>query len=118
MFYWTPPHFWALALNKQRDYASAGVPMAPLVWGERETRRQMVWYTVILLALTVLPWTLGVLGGVYLACAVALGVVFLASVVRVAVVADFRKAAWWVYGYSLLYLALLFSAMVVDRALA
>jgi len=118
VFYWTPPHFWALALNKQRDYASAGVPMAPLVWGERETRRQMVWYTVILLALTVLPWTLGVLGGVYLACAVALGVVFLASVVRVAVVADFRKAAWWVYGYSLLYLALLFSAMVVDRVLA
>jgi len=61
---------------------------------------------------------MGELGGGYLASALALGAVFLASVVRVAVTADFQMAAWWVYGYSLLYLALLFSAMVVDRALA
>src|ERR671920_1876175 len=51
VFYWTPPHFWALALNKQRDYGNAGVPMAPLVWGERETMDQMLWYTVLLVAL-------------------------------------------------------------------
>ena len=55
IFYWTPPHFWALALIKQGDYGRAGVPMAPLVWGERDTKRQMLWYTVILFALTILP---------------------------------------------------------------
>src|SRR5438093_7106840 len=58
VFYWTPPHFWALALNKQRDYGSAGVPMAPLVWGEAETRRQMLYYTAILVCLTLLPCAL------------------------------------------------------------
>ena len=55
IFYWTPPHFWALALLKQKDYGRAGVPMAPLVWGERETKRQMLWYTLILIPLTLLP---------------------------------------------------------------
>jgi protoheme IX farnesyltransferase len=55
IFYWTPPHFWALALLKQRDYGRAGVPMAPLVWGERETMRNMLWYTLILVPLTLLP---------------------------------------------------------------
>ena len=118
IFYWTPPHFWALALNKQRDYGRAGVPMAPLVWGEPETKRQMFWYTVILIALTALPWAMGELGIVYLASALALGVVLLHGVVKVMRAADHVKPAWWVYGYSLLYLALLFAAMVVDRALA
>src|SRR5881628_3497668 len=56
VFYWTPPHFWALALLKQREYGRAGVPMAPLVWGEAETKRQMLWYTLILVPLTVLPY--------------------------------------------------------------
>src|SRR5688572_17388587 len=65
VFYWTPPHFWALALNKQRDYANAGVPMAPLVWGERETMNQMVWYTVILVPLTLLPSAFGSFGIIY-----------------------------------------------------
>jgi hypothetical protein len=59
IFYWTPPHFWALALLKQRDYGKAGVPMAPLVWGEAETKRQMLWYTLILLPLTLLPVAFG-----------------------------------------------------------
>src|SRR6478672_1766665 len=59
IFYWTPPHFWALALNKQKDYGRAGIPMAPLVWGEAETIRQMLWYTVVLIALTVLPALFG-----------------------------------------------------------
>src|SRR5256885_15321604 len=59
VFYWTPPHFWALALNKQRDYGNAGIPMAPLVWGEIETRRQMLSYTAILICLTILPWAMG-----------------------------------------------------------
>src|SRR5438067_9408558 len=69
VFYWTPPHFWALALNKQGDYGRAGVPMAPLVWGEVETKRQMLWYTIILIALTILPWAMGELGTLYLASA-------------------------------------------------
>src|SRR5204863_4185317 len=59
IFYWTPPHFWALALLKQRDYGNAGVPMAPLVWGERETKNQMLWYTLILVPLTLLPVAFG-----------------------------------------------------------
>src|SRR5881227_1738114 len=69
VFYWTPPHFWALALLKQKDYGRAGVPMAPLVWGERETMRQMLWYNVILIALTLLPFTFGAFGIIYLVSA-------------------------------------------------
>jgi protoheme IX farnesyltransferase len=77
VFYWTPPHFWALALLKQKDYGRAGVPMAPLVWGERETMNQMVAYTVILLGLSVLPTAFGAFGMVYFASALALGAVLL-----------------------------------------
>jgi len=117
VFYWTPPHFWALALLKQKDYGKAGVPMAPLVWGERETKHQMFWYTLILIPLTLLPYTFGALGVVYLVCASALGTKFLYEVVRVARAAEWTKVAWRLYKFSLLYLALLFAAMVVDRVL-
>jgi protoheme IX farnesyltransferase len=121
VFYWTPPHFWALALLKQKDYGRAGIPMAPLVWGERQTMDQMLWYTVVLLALTVLPVAFGAFGWVYLASAVALGGLLLRGVLRVRSLDRqqeiWTKAAWWTYKYSLLYLALLFVAMVVDRAL-
>ena len=115
VFYWTPPHFWALALLKQRDYGKAGVPMAPLVWGERETMRQMVWYNVILIALTLLPATFGAFGIVYLISALVLGGILLAGVIRVATTREWTKPAWQVYKFSLLYLALLFVAMVIDR---
>jgi protoheme IX farnesyltransferase len=87
------------------------------VWGEKETKRQMVWYTVILIALTVLPWAMGALGIVYLASALVLGAILLRGVVRVLRAADFVQPAWSVYKYSLLYLALLFGAMVLDRAI-
>ena len=117
IFYWTPPHFWALALLKQKDYGKAGVPMAPLVWGERETKRQMFWYTLILIPLTLLPYTFGALGLVYLVCAVGLNAKFLYEVVRVARATEWTKVAWRLYKFSLVYLALLFAAMVVDRAL-
>jgi len=117
IFYWTPPHFWALALLKQKDYGRAGVPMAPLVWGETETKRQMFWYTVILIPLTLLPYAFGVLGPVYLASAAILGVVFLVEVLRVMRATEWTKSAWRLYKFSLLYLALLFAAMVVDRGL-
>ena len=118
VFYWTPPHFWALALNKQGDYNRAGVPMAPLVWGERETMRNMLWYTLILLPLTLLPVAFGAMGLPYFVMAAALGGWLLLGVIRVMRAADFVKPAWSVYKYSLLYLALLFAAMVVDRAVA
>jgi heme o synthase len=117
VFYWTPPHFWALALNKQNDYGRAGVPMAPLIWGTEETKRQMLWYSIILIALTILPWAMGSLGVIYLVSAVVLGAILLHGVWRVMRSEDFVKPAWWVYGYSLLYLALLFGAMVGDRLL-
>ncbi|HET8772101.1 MAG TPA: heme o synthase [Gemmatimonadaceae bacterium] len=117
IFYWTPPHFWALALNKQRDYGNAGVPMAPLVWGVRETIDQMWWYSVLLVALTVLPVSFGAFGLVYLISALVFGGLLLHGVWRIRRADDFVKPAWWVYGYSLLYLALIFVAMVVDRRL-
>ena len=115
IFYWTPPHFWALALLKQRDYSKAGVPMAPLVWGERETMSQMFWYTLILLGLSLMPFAFGAFGTIYLAAATVLGLVLLAGIVRMRAAKDWTAPAWWVYKYSLLYLALLFVAMAVDR---
>ncbi|MBA3891673.1 MAG: protoheme IX farnesyltransferase [Gemmatimonadaceae bacterium] len=118
IFYWTPPHFWALALLKQTDYGRAGVPMAPLVWGEKETMRQMVWYTAILVPLTVLPVLYGALGVIYLGAAVLLNAAFVGAVLRVVRSADWPKHAWSTYKFSLLYLALLFTAMAVDRGLA
>jgi protoheme IX farnesyltransferase len=117
IFYWTPPHFWALALLKQKDYGRAGVPMAPLVWGERETKRQMLWYTVILIPLTLLPYAFGALGVIYFASAAVLGALFLVDVVRVMRATTFNKPAWRLYKFSLLYLALIFVAMVVDRGI-
>jgi len=118
VFYWTPPHFWALALNKQKDYGNAKVPMAPLVWGERETMRQMFWYTIVLLVVTMLPVTYGAFGWIYGISAAVFGGLLLGGVVKMMRAKDWVKPAWWVYGYSLLYLALLFVAMVVDRQVA
>ena len=115
IFYWTPPHFWALALLKQADYGRAGVPMAPLLWGPRETMDQMLWYTLLLVAVTVLPVAFRAFGVVYLVSALALGLALLRGVLRVRRSEPWTKAAWWTYKYSLLYLALLFVAMVVDR---
>ena len=115
IFYWTPPHFWALALLKQRDYGRAGVPMAPLVWGERETMRQMLWYNVILIVLTLLPFAFGAFGIIYFASALFLGVVLLLGVIRIMATPEWTRPAWQVYKFSLLYLALLFLAMVIDR---
>ena len=115
VFYWTPPHFWALALLKQVDYGRAGVPMAPVVWGERETMDQMLWYTILLIALTVIPVAYGAFGIIYLVSALALGGALLWGVIRMRRAKPWTGAAWWVYKYSLLYLALLFVAMVIDK---
>ena len=114
VFFWTPPHFWALALVKQKDYGKVGVPMAPNVWGEKHTLRQMMLYTGILLPLTLVPAALGELGWVYGASAVVLGGWFLVGVVRVVRARDFTAPAWALYRTSLLYLALLFGAVLAD----
>jgi protoheme IX farnesyltransferase len=115
IFYWTPPHFWALALLKQRDYGRAGVPMAPLVWGEQRTMDQMLWYTVLLSALTLLPVAFGAFGPLYLVAALVLDGLLMRGVLRVRRSNQWTGAAWSVYKFSLMYLALLFVAMVLDR---
>jgi heme o synthase len=114
IFFWTPPHFWALALVKQKDYGRVGIPMAPNVWGERETLRKMLLYTGVLLPLTIVPVTFGDLGYLYGVCAIALGAWFLRGVLRVTRAADFTAPAWALYRTSLLYLALLFAAVLVE----
>ncbi len=118
VFYWTPPHFWALALLKQRDYARAGVPMAPNVWGERETKDEMLWYSCILVALTFLPVAFAAFGWVYVVATLALDALLLHGVWRVRRAQEWTEAAWKLYKFSLLYLALLFVAMVIDRRLS
>src|SRR5215207_2375071 len=115
VFLWTPPHFWALSLLLKDDYARTGVPMLPVVRGEAVTRRQIVVYTLILVAFTLLPGMLGFFGAVYIAAAAVLGLGFTALAVRL-FAAPSRRAALRLYLSSLAYLALLFCAMAVDRA--
>jgi protoheme IX farnesyltransferase len=114
VFYWTPPHFWALALLIRRDYASAAVPMLPVIVGERETRRQILLYTVVLVLVTIMPLLVHSFGYIYMAGAGLLDAVFLATAV-LAVRDPSARAARRVFYYSMLYLALLFAVMAVDR---
>jgi protoheme IX farnesyltransferase len=116
VFYWTPPHFWALSLLMKDEYASVGVPMLPVARGEGETRRQILLYSVLLYAITQLPFCAGGFGVIYLVCSVVLGLGFLVGAYRLYRVAD-RRAALQLYLFSLLYLALLFGAMVLDAKL-
>ena len=113
VFYWTPPHFWALSLLMSDEYARAGVPMLPVVRGERETRRQVVLYTALLAAVTLLPVAGGLLGAFYLGAALVLAAAFGWLALRLRRRAD-RRSALRLYLFSLAYLALLFAAMVVD----
>lgn len=114
VFFWTPPHFWALALIRQKDYARAGVPMLPVVDGDAETRRQIVLYTIYMLVLTLLPSLLGMLGWSYLVLAIVFGGLFMHYALKLRRDGT-TTTAWTLYKYSLLYLALLFIAMVIDR---
>jgi protoheme IX farnesyltransferase len=116
VFYWTPPHFWALSLLMKDEYANVGIPMMPVVRGEAETRRQILVYAVLLYAVTQLPFCAGELGGIYLAASMALGLAFVYAAWRLYRVAT-RRAALHLYLFSLAYLALLFGAMVVDARL-
>jgi protoheme IX farnesyltransferase len=113
VFYWTPPHFWALSLLMKDEYAKAGVPMMPVVRGEDETRFQIVLYTFLLVAVTILPFAGGLFGAVYFISAILLGSGFIALSVKLFPSRE-RRPALRLYLSSLAYLALLFAAMVVD----
>jgi heme o synthase len=113
VFVWTPPHFWALALMLKEHYARADVPMLPVARGDAETARQIVRYTVLLIAVTLVPVALGLFGVAYAVAAVALGGLFLWLAVRVRRTME-RVAAVRLFHFSLLYLALLFAAMALD----
>jgi protoheme IX farnesyltransferase len=113
VFYWTPPHFWALSLLMRDEYERAGVPMLPVVRGDRETRRQLVLYSLLLVAVTLLPFAGRLFDWVYLGAAVVLGGALMVLAVRLWRRAD-RRSALRLYLFSLAYLALLFGAMVVD----
>ncbi len=116
VFYWTPPHFWALSLLMKDEYAKVGVPMMPVARGERETRRQIVLYSLLLYALSQLPFCAGGFGGIYLVSSMVLGLAFVAGAVHLYRRAD-RRTALRLYLFSLAYLALLFGAMVADAKL-
>ncbi len=123
VFFWTPPHFWALALWAHDDYERAGVPMLPVVSGARETRRQILLYTLLLVPVSIAPWALGFAGLIYGVAALALGAVFLWKAVRV--VRDRQDArgisltrdrpAKSAFKFSIYYLFALFGALAVDR---
>jgi protoheme IX farnesyltransferase len=116
VFYWTPPHFWALSLLMKDEYARVGVPMMPVVRGEDETRQLIVLYTVLLVALTLMPVIFGYFGLIYGAFAVVLGGLFVSLSLRLWREAA-RSSALRMYLFSLAYLAVLFCAMVLDARL-
>jgi protoheme IX farnesyltransferase len=115
IFMWTPPHFWALALYRSGDYARAGVPMLPVVAGARATKVQMLVYTVLLFPLALAPWALGVTGMLYAAAATILGALFILAAVRVWFDSG-ERAARQMFAFSILYLFLLFTLIIVDRS--
>ena len=115
VFAWTPPHSWALALYKRDDYAAAGFPMLPVVAGEDITKRQITIYTLALVAISLVPWLVGGTGWFYGLVAVALGAIFSAGALRVAKSqpGDY-DAAQKLFGFSILYLAVLFLVAALD----
>src|SRR3984893_2811203 len=114
IFFWTPPHFWALSLYRSGEYATAGVPMLPVVAGPHQTKRQMLLYTLLLSPVTAAPWLLGVSGVLYAALALLLSVVFTGSAIRVWRDESHRSARR-MFAFSLLYLFLIFSLLLADR---
>jgi heme o synthase len=114
IFAWTPPHFWALALYRKLEYAKAGVPMLPVTHGDKFTRLHVLFYTVILVAVTLLPYATHMSGLIYVSCALALGAVFLYYAVRI--YRDYSdRVAQTTFRYSILYLTLLFAALLLDH---
>ena len=120
IFMWTPPHFWALALYRARDYARAGVPMLPVVAGPDETRKQIVIYSALLVPLALWPAFIGLAGGLYVLVAMALGAGFLASALAVYRTREGReanRAARQLFAFSILYLFGLFAALLIEHGI-
>jgi len=115
IFFWTPPHFWALSLYRADDYARAGIPMLPVVAGAKETRRQILLYTLLLAPLGVAPWLLGYAGALYGIVAVAVGAAMIVLALRVRGEERGHAASRQMFAFSILYLFLLFAGLLVDR---
>jgi protoheme IX farnesyltransferase len=113
IFYWTPPHFWALAMRYEKDYAKAGVPMMPVVYGREETTRHILLYSLMLFAMCLAFFSVAHMGWVFLGAAIVLNAVFIGWAFKL-----FRnptpKSAWGLFRFSIYYLALLFGAMALD----
>lgn len=116
IFYWTPPHFWALSLLIEKDYARANVPMLPVVMGERETKKQIFLYSLLLLAVTLILFAIQAMGYFYLVCSVILGGILVYMSIRL-MLDHTRKWARTIFWYSNCYLALIFAVMVLDRVI-
>jgi heme o synthase len=114
IFFWTPPHFWALSLYRTGDYEAAGVPMLPVVAGPRETKRQMLIYTLVLWPVALMPWFLGLVGPVYAGLAGLLSLLFTGAAVRVCL-DETDRSARQMFVFSLAYLFLIFCLVLVDR---
>jgi heme o synthase len=120
IFMWTPPHFWALALYRSRDYARAGVPMLPVVAGPEETRKQIVIYAALLVPLALWPAFIGLAGGLYVLVASVLGAIFLALALAVYRTREGREAdsaARQLFAFSILYLFGLFATLLIERGM-
>jgi protoheme IX farnesyltransferase len=115
IFFWTPPHFWALSLYRTEDYARAGIPMLPVVAGDAETRRQIVIYTLILAPLGATPWLLGYAGPLYGITALAAGAAMIVLALRVRGERSGHVASRQLFAFSIFYLFLLFATLLVDR---
>jgi protoheme IX farnesyltransferase len=115
IFYWTPPHFWALSLLIQKDYEKASIPMLPVVMGENETRKQILLYSFLLLAVTLVLFLMHTMGYIYLVSAVILGGILIYMAVRLLRDDASKKWARTIFWYSNCYLALIFAVMVIDR---
>jgi protoheme IX farnesyltransferase len=119
IFFWTPPHFWALSINRAGDYSRAGIPALPAVAGEGETLRQILIYTILLLPISLLPWLLEFAGTFYAAVAVASGATMTALASRLAQRGAARKrAASRLFAFSICYLVLLFAALLIEKVVA
>ncbi|MBA2726095.1 MAG: UbiA family prenyltransferase, partial [Actinobacteria bacterium] len=114
IFYWTPPHFWALSLRYEKEYAAAGVPMMPVVYGREETSKHILLYSFMLLAMCLAFFSVGRMGLIYLGSALVLNAAFIWYAVKL-----YRKPqpriAWGMFKFSIYYLALLFASMAADQ---
>jgi protoheme IX farnesyltransferase len=115
IFFWTPPHFWALSLCRREDYSRAGIPMLPVVAGETQTRRQILRYALVLVPLAIAPWPLGYAGPLYGVAAIVTGAAMIALALRVRRESSGYDACRHLFAFSILYLFFLFAVLLVDR---